>query len=421
MQHLVIALFLSGATPVSIGAVDAEASPVPSSVTTITLEQVLEIARAKAPAISSARARVVQARGQGLADRRLPDPEIIAGFGRGEPRGGGDTAGETSFEIAQAVPAPWGAKARKRSSQARIASAEANVDVAIGEVLLEAKGLYYAAAIGEARARALTEASEDAKSLQDLVANRVKEGEAPEGDQLRTGVEALRAELDARSARSQAEGARASLNRFLLDALGTDFTLSTDLDPRSLAMSPDDLVETAVSRNPSYRSALSRIESAKWSLSRERAARLPALEFSAFRLKELDRQAAGLTFGFAIPLWNRNEGALLMSHGALAEAESEALVLRAEIESDLERLIRKDSIARELAASFSEQIIPAATESLALARLSLEEGEATLLAWLDARRSYLEVVRASYDARLEAFMARAELERLTGDLDGDHP
>src|SRR5512134_1111779 len=107
MHQLVIALLLSGAAPVSAGAVDSEASPVPGGVTTITLGHVLEIARARAPAISSARARVVQARGQGLADRRLPDPEIVAGFGRGEPRGDGDSAGETSFEIAQAVPAPW--------------------------------------------------------------------------------------------------------------------------------------------------------------------------------------------------------------------------------------------------------------------------------------------------------------------------
>ena len=402
MHQLVIALFLSGAAPV-------------------TLEHVLEIARASAPAIASARARVVQAQGQGLADRRLPDPEIVAGFGRGEPRGGGDSVGESSFEIVQAVPAPWGAKARKRASDARVASAEADVDVAIAEVVLETKRLYYTAAIGEARARALTEASDDAETLEGLVAKRVDAGEAPEGDQLRTRVEALRAELDARSARSQAEGARASLNRFLLGALGADFSLSTDLEPRRLSMPPDDLMETAVSRNPSYRAAQSRIESAKWSLSKERAARLPALEFSAFALKEVDRQAAGLTFGFAIPLWNRNEGAVLTSGGALAEAESEALVVRVGIERDFERLVRQDRVAQELAAVYSEQIIPAATESLTLARLSLEEGEATLLAWLEARRSYLEVLRASYDARLDAFMARAELERLTGDLDGGHP
>jgi cobalt-zinc-cadmium efflux system outer membrane protein len=354
-----------------------------------------------------------------LGDRKLPDPEIVVDYGRGEPRGGGESAGETSIAIAQAVPAPWGAKARKRSSQARVVSAEADVDVTIAEVFFETKRLYYAAAIGQARARALTEAAEDAKSLEELVAKRVDAGEAPEGDQLRTRVEALRAEWDARSARSRAEGARASLNRFLLGALGPDFGFPANLEPRSLSMPPDDVLETAVARNPSYRSALSRIESAKWSMSKERAARLPALEFSAYKLTELDRQATGLGLGLAIPLWNRNEGAVLMARGALAEAESEALVVRTEIERDLERLVRQDRVARELATGYSERIIPTATESLTLARLSLEEGEATLLAWLEARRSYLEVLRASYDARLEAFMARAELERLTGDLDSD--
>jgi outer membrane protein TolC len=54
---------------------------------------------------------------------------------------------------------------------------------------------------------------------------------------------------------------------------------------------------------------------------------------------------------------------------------------------------------------------------LSITRFSLEQGEANLLSWLEARRSYLETLRSSYAAQLEAFLTRAELERLTGEID----
>jgi hypothetical protein len=122
-----------------------------------------------------------------------------------------------------------------------------------------------------------------------------------------------------------------------------------------------------------------------------------------------------------IPLWNRNQGAVRIARGDLAEAEADALTLRAQIEGEVERLMRRDRVTRELAITYRQEIIPAATETLSIARFSLEQGEASLLVWLEARRSYLEVLRASYSAQLEAFITRAELERLTGEFNETEP
>jgi outer membrane protein TolC len=282
------------------------------------------------------------------------------------------------------------------------------------DVLLDVKILYYEAAMGAARADALAQAAEDARSLNDLVGRRVEVGEAPGAAHLRTTVEALRARSEARAAAAKAEGARVALNRFLLGALGSEFLLPADLSPATLPPLPDATIEQAVSSNPGVRAAQSRLEAAKVTVDVERAARVPALEVSAFSVKEIDRQAIGATAGIAIPLWNRNRSGVGIAQGELAEARAELSALRADTEADLERLVRKDGAVREIAVAYTAEILPAAREALAAVRTSLELGEANLLAWLEARRSYLETLQAAFEAQLDAFVTRAEVERLTG-------
>lgn len=423
MHRSLMSIVLLGAMPSAAGSSPAGVSeanaPViqaaSSAQRVVHLDTILQLARERAPAIAAARARVSQAEERRRAATLVPDPVFNAGFGRGEPRDGGATRSESSFEVSQSFPAPWGLRSRKAAGNAAIAAATSQVDAVILDVLLEAKAFYYEAALGAARADALSQAAVDARSLNELVARRVEVGEAPGADHLRTTVEALRAETEARAAAAQAAGARGALNRFLLGALGTDVSFPSELDPSDLAPTPDGAVELAVSRNPAVRAAHSRVEAARSAVDSERAARLPGLEVSAFSLTELDRQATGATFGISIPLWNRNKAGVGLARADLAEAEAELGALRAGIEADVERLVSRDRAAREIAVDYRVRILPAAREALAVFQNSLEQGEASLLQWLEARRSFLETLRAAYEAQLDAFVTRAELERLTGD------
>ena len=111
----------------------------------------------------------------------------------------------------------------------------------------------------------------------------------------------------------------------------------------------------------------------------------------------------------------------MQSLGELQEAKAEALDKRTEIEAGVERLQSRNRAAREAALSYSESILPDAKKALSISRFSLEQGETNLLSWLEARRSYLETLGASYEVLLEAFETRAELERLTGELDASIP
>ncbi len=422
MHRSLMSIVLLGAIPCAAGNSPAGASvtnapPIQTASAAqrvVSLETVLQLARERAPAIAAARSRVSQAEERRRAATLLPDPVFSAGFGRGKPRDGGAARSESSFEMSQSFPAPWGLRSRRTAGNAAIETATWQVDAVILDVLFEAKALYYEAALGAARADALSRAAVDARTLNDLVARRVEVGEAPGADHLRTTVEALRAESEARAAAAQAEGARAALNRFLQGALGTGFSFPSELDPSDLAPAPDSAVDLAVSRNPRLRAAQSRVETARSVVDVERAARLPGLEVSAFSSKELDRQAAGAAVGIAIPLWNRNKPGVGLARAELVEAEAELRALRSGIEADVERLVSRDRAACEIAVDYRVRILPAAGEALAVFQASLEQGEASLLQWLEARRSFLETLRAAYAAQLDAFVTRAELERLTG-------
>jgi cobalt-zinc-cadmium efflux system outer membrane protein len=408
MRRRFILLFVLVASP-CVGQTTISAERV------VFLDTVLELARERAPAIVAARARVTQAEERGRAATIYPDPVLTGGLGRGKPPDGGAAGTEWSLELSQSLPAPWGQSSRKRVRGAAVEAASRQVDAVTLDVLLDAKILYYEAALGASRAAALAQAADDARSLSELVARRVEVGEAPGADHLRTRVEALRAAADARAASAQAEGAEAALNRFLLGSLGSEFALPTDLDPSVMAPLPEGTVELAASRNPVFRAAQSRAEAARSAVAVERAARLPGLEVSAYSQSEIDRKAYGATLGIAIPLWNRNRAGVGIAQAELAEAEAEANALRVGIEADVERLLRRDRAAREIAAWYRADILPAARETLAIVRNSLEQGEANLLNWLEARRSLLETLKVSYDAQLEAFLTRAELVRLTGE------
>ena len=390
-----------------------EAAQVPS----VSLDRVVQLARQTAPAITAARARAKQAEARTFLGAVPRDPEVTLAGDRAEPSGGGPRENETGFEVTQFLPSPRGVRARLRSGDAGVAAAERDVDSVIADVVFEAKRLYYESAVAQTEAGALAQAASDAHSLMEIMERRVQLGESSEGDRLRTRVEALRTELEARAALSQAEANRAALNRFLLGALGSDFTLCTDLDPTLLPNSRDEAITLAVARNPRYQAALQRVESARWSVSAERASRLPGLSLSFFNDREIDKKAAGFRLGFSVPLWNRNEGSVRLAEAELRELESDSVQLKALIEADTERLVRSAQTAKELAVSYRHEILPAASEALSIVRFSLEQGEANLLSWLESRRSYLEILRASYRAQLDAFARAAELERLLGGID----
>jgi len=379
-----------------------------------TLDRIEALACERAPAIAAARARVDQAEGRRKSDAAVPDFDLTLGGAHARPKGGGEPGSEWLVEAGVDLPAPWGLPARKQAGNDAIRAATADLDAAALDVVLEARRIYVEVVIAEDRAAALAQAARDAGTLRTLIARRVEFGEAAESDRLRSQVEARRAELEASAASAEAEGARRALDEFLLGVLGSGFQLTSRLDAKDLRPVPANALELAVAASPDLLAARARVAAAASRLTAERRARFPGMRIAAFRDSELDKTVTGGALTFGIPLWNRNEGPVRVALAQQAEAEAELARLEAALRASIARLAAREGAVRERAVAYAEEIVPIAQETLSISTLALEQGEASLLPWLEARRSYLEVLRASLDVRRDAYLTRAELDRLLG-------
>jgi cobalt-zinc-cadmium efflux system outer membrane protein len=95
---------------------------------------------------------------------------------------------------------------------------------------------------------------------------------------------------------------------------------------------------------------------------------------------------------------------------AAAAADRARLDLLTELTSRLTEL----EVAASQGAILDSEILPAATQSLGLARFSYQEGETSLLDLLDAQRTYRDTQREAVEARLAQALALAEPQRLVG-------
>lgn len=378
------------------------------------LERIEALARERAPAIAAAQARVDQAKGRRRSAAAVPDLDVTLGSAHARPEGGGISGSEWLVAAGVDLPAPWVLSARKKAGDDAIRAATADLDATILDVVLEARRTYVEVVIAEDRAASMAEAARDADTLRNLISRRVEIGEAAESDRLRAHVEARRTALEANAARADTEGARGALDGFLLGALGPDFRLTSRLTTQELQPAPENAVESALAASPDLLAARARFAAAASRLNAERRARVPVFRIAAFRDSELDKTATGGAVTFAIPLWNRNQGPVLVARAEQTEAEAELARIEAVLRTSIARLVARDGAARERALAYAEEIVPAARDTLSISTLALEQGEASLLPWLEARRSYLEVLRASLDARRDAFLTRAELDRLLG-------
>ena len=391
----------------------AQEAPGPQAVS---IQDVVRLARERAPAIAAARARVIRAEGEAIAARRFPDPELGLGLGRARPDGAGLAGREFSFGFIQVVPLPWARDKRVRAANAIVVATQADVGVVIADVVAEARRIYYEAAVDQREAAALEAAAGDAETLRQVMQRRTEVGEASGADRLRTDVEALRARAEAVAARARADANRAALSAFLQGAIPPDF-VPADGDVAHLPPIEEAGVEARLQQHPLYAAATARLNAARAALAAERASRVPSLFAAVSRDSELDKRATSASLGFVVPLWNRNAGAIRVAEGGLAEAEAEAARMLTDLRVQAAQLVRGDRAAREQALTYQGAILPAATRALSIVRFSLEQGEANLLAWFEARRSYLEILRAANAAQRDALLRRAELQRVLGGLD----
>jgi cobalt-zinc-cadmium efflux system outer membrane protein len=178
------------------------------------------------------------------------------------------------------------------------------------------------------------------------------------------------------------------------------------------------LQERMLLEHPRIALAEAELERARSKLSYARSGLLPDPMLSGFVAEELDGRNRGLGVSLEVPLWNlagreiaEGRNTVLMEERAL-----EAIRLDQAIEVSIR--LSELRITEASLQLFHEGLLEQAEQSLRISEVSYNQGEISLLDYLDAQRIYYSVLKDYEDTLYAWHLNRAALKRAIG---GDLP
>jgi cobalt-zinc-cadmium efflux system outer membrane protein len=379
--------------------------------TPLTLQDVLNRARERAPQIVSARLAVDEARGR-LAGARLrapSNPEIAGGLGN--RTGAGTRSTDFDLGIVQALEPSSRRAARIDGANAEIAASVADVDALTRTILHDAAAAYYRALHAAARASLLDDAIDVASAVYASADRRFRAGDIAVLDVniARASLARLRAEReDAGASRTRALG---DLRQIL--GLERDIAVAGSLETSGDDANVDDALQAAAAR-PELRALEAAIAAA------EATVRLGAsfvkpdygVTFKYSR-EEGDRILfGGMTITLPVFARGQEQRAAGSARAARLRADLDAArtCVRIDVRTTFEVLQRRQAALRVL----ETDVLPGLEENVQLTTRSFDAGQIGLPELLLIRREILDT-RAQYlDARLEAALARIDFESSAG-------
>ena len=366
------------------------------------------------PAAAQAAALEVAAQAERKAARLFPDPFFEHSRDRSRPTGEPGRLTETSYSASQTIPWPGTFTAGIRAGDRAADSLSAQAIGLRWELGVLARETFAQLVAARSRLDIGRAAEADARSLRDLVTRRADLGESRESDRIKAEVEWLRQNRSLAAAEREEGAAEAIFRALAVAPLPTPLDVAPPDAAPPPAIDRDMLRARLVDENPRQRAARAEAERQQALLSVARRARIPDLDLSVFRDKEIDKDANGFSLRVKVPLWNANRGEIARAQAAAQVSAAERDRTRLELLAELEGRLKELEIAAAQAAMLDGQILPAAERSVGLARLSYEEGETSLLDLLDAQRTYREAQREAAEAHFALSLAFAGVQRLVG-------
>lgn len=411
LRLLALSLLLTGVAT-GVAANEASDQALPKSVT---IQELLKIAREKSPRFAAARSRIETARADIVAAGVLPNPRIS--YGRYQLASQKNTMydGKVQEEYTLEVPVQIAGQraARVDTAEKRVETTQAEVEADFAGLARNAWSLFVKLLAGRERETILEQAAQDLNYLRTLVAGREQAGSASRYDVLRMSVEAQSVETQLEGARADLAGTAGELG-ILLGFPGWKPDAVGNLAPIGIAADARHLWEEAESANPEL-VAIRRAEiAADAGLEQARRERWPTpslLLGSAFTNRPYGMAGfAGVSV--ELPLFDRGQGGM-----ARASAEKQAVLLerdmvRAKTRTELDTAIELLTRRRDSLAKFERAVLGKLPDLKQMAESAYRLGKGSLLELLDASRSrtdirltHVELIQAETEAELDALKA----------------
>lgn len=380
----------------------------------MSLRQVLDRARAQAPQVLSANARIEETRARmvGARLRARDNPTVDAVIGPRFADAGRTT--DLEFTAAQVFEPGSRRSARIQGTEAGIEREGAAADDVRRQALETAATAFYRAQASRERIGLLAAAETLAAEAFEIAQRRYRAGDL--------------AVLDvnvAATAVSRARAARRVAEAEHRDALG-DLRILLDLPDDGLSAVSGTLAEQdqvalpalleAAAHRPDVRMLMAESHDASADIALGKSFRRPDWGWAARYSREQRDEVVMGGISLTLPLFNR--GQELMATGA-ARATRLSLELdarRRTAEREVRTAYELLQIRQGVVAELSQNAVAGADQNDALARRSFEVGEIRITDWLLFRREVLDARLSLLEAMLEAALARVRVDSAAGVL-----
>lgn len=382
----------------------------------LTLDQSVQILRARSLDVLIAEASVRSAEGAVGAAGYVPNPALNVGYGRtlggyptnGSCPGSSDTGcspdqwtvginDQAAIEDSLAGKRDLRLKVANRA----LAAARMSRNDALRTIEFQVKSAY--AQVVQAQ-RGLTFAKEvqatNVKTLE-LFQTRMRSGAINEGDLARVETQKLEADQAVDAAVEQLRQARVAL-AFLLGVRGPvpDFTvddhaLDYSVPPQLQTPDEDRLLRLAFDHRPDLAAQGYQKASAEAAIALAKRLRFPDISIGAQYTQTGSSQYAiqpptiSFTLSAPIPLFYQQQGEIKQAEANFDTQSLQQAKVTAQVVSDVGTAATAFANSRAMVERMEKQLRPAAERALQITRLQYDKGAATLMDFLDAQRTYI--------------------------------
>ncbi len=414
-QHMAWLRFLvSGVQLLSLSMYAAASEP--SSA--YSLNTVIELALERNPTVAGAQGLMRERRGDQVVAGAYPNPSILGSVGKGAIRdpSTGVSIVERTVTVEQPIEWPGKRRARQQAADTGVAGASAALDEIRLNVIAEVKVAFYRLLFAQRDAELATQNLTMVEEVLRTVKTRAAAGEATPFETMKAGVEVQKARKELARAQNTFLVARVRLDTLTAGALGNQFAILGEFESLRQNLDIEALSTRALEQHPTLRRLTKSVEQAESKANLERASRIPNLAVLGTYHREAGNESVDAALSVQLPFWYQRQGEIEVALGAKHRAEAERLQAQNELAQSISQHVQDARTANEQLQVFESGLLKQAEQTLRVARVSFQQGAASLLDVLDSQRVYRQTLLEYAQARADLSIALARLERAVGGI-----
>jgi outer membrane protein, heavy metal efflux system len=379
----------------------------------LTLSDLERMALAANPSVSRAKAMVEAARGNWVQVGLPFNPS--AGY-EGQQLGSLGLAEQHGVYVSQEFVRGGKLQLNRNVAAQQISKAEAELAAQEQRVLTDVRKAFNQVLIAQQQAKLTVE-------LQDIAAKGMKTADAlMKGkevgmvDLMQAQLEFENADILVQNAHNRSRAAWQILTTVVGDPGLAPQPLQGDIETEHPLQEYSATLERLLTSSPEIAVARAEIERARWAAERARVEKTPNLMVQGLMNWQDNgiggRPDGAIQVGVPLPLWNRNQGAMVQASQEAAAAERALDQLELELQRRLAPVYERYANALNQVEKYRTRILPTAKESVQLVHRSYEAGETGYINLLTAQRTYSQTNLNYLDSLSVLREAEAEIEGL---------